>query len=295
MARGISTPNRRYSMVTMVALEPTGRFVNLMGEVVMTSPMRWWSMISTTSASSMPGNGLARLVVVHEDDAPSRPHRHVRARDDADGEPVCIEHHGLAQLAGHEVLDGLLEQAVLVQHEHVRLGDVLHFLVERGDEVVRHRHLVGAALLELVGRRDVALRDHTRGDEAPVRAVVVRDHEGADVALAQQPTGLQDGGVTADGEGARRHDVEHARVNVADDLGRGQTVALKHPRRLGRQRPQSGGHVRARRAAGGLVAACELVFEMRVRDRRADGVVVGVLVPHHDDRCRCRHAMLLQR
>ena len=55
MARGISMPNRRYSMVTMVALEPTGRFVNLMGEVVMTSPMRWWSMISTTSASSMPG------------------------------------------------------------------------------------------------------------------------------------------------------------------------------------------------------------------------------------------------
>ena len=147
------------------------------------------------------GHGLARLVVVHEDDAAARAHRHVRARDDADGEPVSVEHHGLAQRAGHEVLDGLLEQAVLVQHEHVRLGDVLHLLAERGDEVARHRHLVGAALLELVGGRDVALRDHARGDEAPVGAVVVRDHERADVVLAQQPTGLQDGGVMADGEG----------------------------------------------------------------------------------------------
>ena len=54
MAGGISTQWRRNSMATMVAVEPTGRFRNLMGLAVMTSAMRWWSTISTTSASSMP-------------------------------------------------------------------------------------------------------------------------------------------------------------------------------------------------------------------------------------------------
>ncbi len=41
-------------MVTMVAVDPTGRLRNWMGFAVITSAMRWWSMISTISASSMP-------------------------------------------------------------------------------------------------------------------------------------------------------------------------------------------------------------------------------------------------
>ena len=54
MPRGMSTPRLRNSMVTMVAVEPTGRLMKGMGLAVITSAMRWWSMISTTSASSMP-------------------------------------------------------------------------------------------------------------------------------------------------------------------------------------------------------------------------------------------------
>ena len=55
MESGISMPVWRNCSVTMVAVEPMGRFRNRMGLAVEMSAMRWWSMTSTTSAFSMPG------------------------------------------------------------------------------------------------------------------------------------------------------------------------------------------------------------------------------------------------
>ena len=141
--------------------------------------------------------GLARLVVVHEHHLALRAHGHVRARDDADGEAVVVQHDGLAQRAGHEVFDSLLEQALLVEDEHIGLGDLVHLLTERGDEVAGDRHLVRPSVLEGVGGGDVALGDHARGDESTVGAVVVRHHERAHVVLAQQATRFEQRGLDA--------------------------------------------------------------------------------------------------
>ncbi len=229
---------------------------------------------------------LAYLVVVDEHHLALRAHGHVRARDDADGAPLVVEHDGLAQRASHEVLDGLFQQAVLAEHEHVGFRDVLHPLPQRGDEVARDGHLVRAAFLERVGGGDVALGDHARGDEAAVRAVVVRHDERAHVVLAQQAPRLEQGGVVADGDGIGRHDIGHARVHVGDDVGGGDAVPLEDPGGLRRQGAEADGTVDAGRLFGILRPAGKLVLQIRVAHRCADRIVVRVLMAHDDDRCR---------
>ena len=224
--------------------------------------------------------GLARLVVVHEHHLALRAHGHVRARDDADGKAVVVQHDGLAQRAGHEVFDSLLEQALLVEDEHIGLGDLVHLLTERGDEVAGDRHLVRPSVLEGVGGGDVALGDHARGD------VVVRHHERAHVVLAQQATRLEQRGVMADGYRVRRHHVSDARMHMTHDLGRGDTALFQNPGALRRQRPQAGGNVRLERLPLAGRTARQLVLQVGVAHCRGDGIVVRVLVAHDDDRCR---------
>ena len=74
------------------------------------SPTRWWSTISTTDASSMPGRGLGALVVVDEHDPAARAAGDVGAREDADHPAVVVGHDRLALRARDEVLGGLGKQ-----------------------------------------------------------------------------------------------------------------------------------------------------------------------------------------
>ena len=139
---------------------------------------------------------------------------------------------------------------------------------------------------ERVGGGDVALGDHARGDEAAVRAVVVRHDERAHVVLAQQAPRLEQGGVMADGDGIGRHDIGHARVHVGDDVGSGDAVLLEDPGGLRRRGAEADGTVDAGRLFGILRPAGKFVLQIRVAHRCADRIVVRVLMAHDDDRCR---------
>ncbi len=126
-----------------------------------------------------------------------------------------------------------------------------------------------AHLLHLlhVGEEEAAeLEDGDGADEA---VVGLDDGKGADVVLVDEFEGLGAGGVRADLDDVGRHDVAHARGDVAE-------VERERVVETGEDGVDAGVGVAAPGGHAGGVAGQVLV--VRVRDGGADGVGVGIAV-----------------
>ena len=226
---------------------------------------------------------LADFVVVDKDDLAVRVHGDVGPRDDANRHVAFIEHDGLTERTFHDVGHSLFELVFSIEREDLRFHDGVDRLVERCDEVRRNRHLRRALGFEDISRRNVAVGDHARRDEALVRAVLVRDDERLHVVLAQDAPGFDDLRICFDRERIGCHDVGHASEQVVDDHGHIDAPLVEYAGRFARQRAEARRYVRGDFLAFFRVAPSQLVLEPCVADSCADRVIVRILVSYHDD------------